>query len=76
MTLILLVTGCVSPSKFYVMTAILTMIKITWVENISICQRRWRLAHAFCFVDLLAFIFEEDPIAELPGGRGYVSRTP
>ena len=45
-----LVTGCVSASTFYVITAILTMINRTWVANLANFQRRWRLAHACCFV--------------------------
>ena len=65
----------------HVIAAILTMINRTCVANLAIFQRRWRLAHAFCFVDQLAFIARGRPrrtlcrASELPAGRGYVSRN-
>ena len=52
----------VSHSTFYATTAILTMINETWVANLAIFQRRWRLPHS-CFVDRLGWIAEEDSVA-------------
>ena len=51
------------PSTFYVITAILTKINRTWVVNLAIFQRCWRLAHACCFVDRCHGLLEEDPVA-------------
>ena len=63
MMLTLLVTGSVSPSTFYMITTILTMINRTWVANLAIFQRRWRLAHACCFVINWHGLLEEDLVA-------------
>ena len=69
MMLMLFVAGWVLPCTFHVITAILTMINIT--RNF---QRRWRLAHAFCFVGRLALIARGRPrhtlcrATELAGG--------
>ena len=65
MMLTLLVTGCVSPSTFFVVTATLTMINRTWVANLSILQgvRAWRMpaASSINWHGLL----EEDPFRKL-----------
>ena len=47
-------SGCVSPSTFHRITAVLTMINRTWVACLAIVRRHWRLAHVCCFVDQLA----------------------
>ena len=46
-------------------TAVLTMISKTWVAYLSIFQWHWRMAHACCFVDQLAWIARGRPRRKL-----------
>ena len=55
-----LVAVWVSPSTLYVITAVLTMINITWATILAILQRRWRLDASS---DNLHGLVEEDPVA-------------
>ena len=62
MMLMLLVAGWISPSTFYVITAILTMINMTWVANLAIFSGvgawRMRSASSINWHSLL----EQDPV--------------
>ena len=57
-------TGLGTPSIFRVITAIFTIINLTWIASLEApFEQCRRLACAFCFVDPLAEILEEDPVA-------------
>ena len=65
MMLILLVAGCVTPNAFDVITAIWTIINMTWFANLVISNGvgAWRLPSASS-VDWYSSL-GEDPVAHL-----------
>ena len=72
--LMLLVAGCVSPSTFYAIAAIFTMINMTWVANLAIFSvvGAWRMPcassinwHSFLGVGPRRTLCRA---SELPGG--------
>ena len=58
-------SDCVSPSTSYMITVVLTMINRTWVAYFAIFHWHWRLAHACCFADHLAWIARGRPRRKL-----------